>query len=134
MPKITYKVEYLPKNPDTGDHYDLVWINWEVPAYLLKEFNRGGLRTSEDKSTIKDGEYLLENEIQQFVSGKYDDHDCFSNVAECTDDGTCDVTTLWTLRKVPENAELAKAHWFVVVSLVKLAVETREVQEFTLKL
>lgn len=58
------------------------------------------------------------------VDGRLDNHKCPKGETICTKTGLC------TIRN--DMPELADAHWFVIVNLVKLIHGTGEKQEFTL--
>lgn len=62
--------------------------------------------------------------LSAILDGSLDNHECPEGETICTKTG------LWTIRN--DMPELAEAHWFVIVNLVKLTHETGEPQQFTL--
>ena len=117
--ELHYRAVVLPKD---RDYPERIGLTVTAPSVVLHYYKGASNHTVTDRVALR----LRLNAILQSDG---EDHLCREH-GEC--DGMCTRTGLWTINRA--YGELEKVHWFLVVSLVKLAWETHEEQKFTLDL
>ena len=117
--ELNYRVTHLPKDKNYPKR---IRLRVTSPSVVLQDYKGASNHTITDRVT-------LNQRLNAILQSDGEDHLCREHGA-C--DGICRRTGLWTINR--DYGELEKVHWFLVVSLVKIAWETHEEQKFTLDL
>ena len=117
--ELHYRVTHLPKDKGCPER---IRLRVTAPSVVLQYYRGAGNYPVADRVT-------LNQRLNAILQSDGEDHLCHKH-GGC--DGICRRTGLWTINR--DYGELEKVHWFLVVSLVKIAWETHEEQEFTLDL
>ena len=117
--ELHYRVTHLPKDKNYPERIRLRVI---APSVVLQYYRGASNHTIADR--VK-----LNQRLNAILQSDGEDHLCHEH-GLCF--GICIRTGLWIINS--DYGELEKVHWFLIVSLVKLAWETHEAQEFTLDL
>jgi len=117
--EINYRVIYHPKDKNYPVRIRVVVM---APSAVLQAYK--GVHNHINYDVV-----ALRQRLDGILGSEGEDHSCRENL-DCK--SMCRMTGLWVINR--DYGELEKAHWFMVVSLVKLAWETQEEQVFTLDL
>ena len=118
--ELNYRVTHLPKDKNYPER---IRLRVTAPSVVL-QYYRGAASNYPVADRV-----TLNQRLNAILQSDGEDHLCHEH-GLCF--GICIRTGLWIINS--DYGELEKVHWFLVVSLVKLAWETHEEQEFTLDL